>query len=81
MKLDKAFLKEVAGPIGDCWQQIYPDAEVSNSEEAIELVLDANRMTTLLGKEGEQADAVIGRAIDEHGYEKVLSFLAREIPL
>jgi hypothetical protein len=81
MKLDQEFLEKVRGPIRRTWQYIYPDAEVSNNAEAMELVLDANRMEFSLGAEGLAADKLISEACKEHGYKKVDKFLCKHIDL
>lgn len=86
MKLDDEFLNQVSGPIEDVWQQIASDAmavsqemgeEMSNAE-AMELVLDADRLTTF-GHPAE--DQLIEAAIKEHGYDKVGRFLRKHIRL
>jgi uncharacterized membrane protein YcaP (DUF421 family) len=81
MKLDQEFLEKVRGPIQSTWQYIYPDAEVSSNAEAMELVLDANRMETNLGAAGKAADQLISEACKEHGYQKVDKFLCKHIRL
>jgi ribosomal protein S3 len=81
MKLDQEFLEKVRGPIHQTWQYIYPDAEVSSNAEAMELVLDANRMEMNLGEKGKAADKLIAEACKEHGYQKVDRFLCKHIKL
>lgn len=83
MKLDQAFLDAVAGPIESTWAYIASDAlqlgRVSQAG-AFELVLDANRMASI-GQHGIAADKMVGEAIKEHGYAKVVAFLKRRIKL
>jgi hypothetical protein len=81
MKLDQEFLDKVSGPIRETWQHIYPDAEVGSNAEAMELVLDANRMEMNLGAKGREADKLISEATKEHGYKKVDKFLCKHIQL
>jgi hypothetical protein len=86
MKLDKDFIKAVSGPIWTTWNYVSPDAGDCDNEEALELCLDADRMTMLAQskrelEEHKAADALIDAAIKEHGYDAVMAFLDEHIKL
>lgn len=86
MKLDKAFITQIDAAVSDVWQEIGSDlyaccaeqGEELTNEEAIESVLDADRMTTFGHPE---ADALVSEAIKEHGYSKVAKFIGKNISL
>ena len=85
MKLDKAFLKTGEGPIHSTWGAIAYD--VADMGERLtyagnmEMVLDANRLSAYGGADGKAADALVGVACKEHGYDKVSHYLCRHIKL
>jgi len=86
MKLNQDFIKIVYAPMWATWNEISPDAHCEDNEEAIELCIDADRMTTTAQGTQAYADAVIAdKAIDaammEHDYAKVLKFLSKHIQL
>ena len=83
MLLNAALVTRLNAPMWATWGEISSDfyelcsecgARATNAG-AIEMVIDANRMTTL-GKDKE-ADDMIGEAIKEHGYKKVDTFLKK----
>ncbi len=78
MDLNKDFVKQVSPAIYAVWGGVAPDANCEDNEEALELVLDADRMT--YGGYPEQ-DALVEAAIKEHGWTTVSRFLAKHIHL
>lgn len=71
--------REVEAAVRDVWQQLYEESvEVANNTEAIELVLDADRLTTGGYK---QADDEVEWLIGRFGYEKVAGQIARQVKL
>jgi hypothetical protein len=92
-KLDKAFLEVVSGPIYGTWNEVAADVASLGGRMTysgnIEVCIDADRLW--YGKQGRigdsgyekavAADEAVRVAIDTHGYEKVLRFLARNIKL
>jgi hypothetical protein len=86
MKLDQAFIAAVHPAISAVWQEIGSDViscsqemgEDTSNAEAMESVLDADRLTTN-GYEAE--DKLIEEAIKEHTYSKVEKFLCKHIKL
>lgn len=86
MKLNKDFIKAINGPIWLTWNYVSPDVGECDNEEAIEICLDADRMTMLAQgsrelEEGKAADKLIDEAIKEHGYEAVMAYIADNIQL
>ena len=77
-QLDDEFIKKVRDPILRVWDHCEPDAGRVKNSEAIEIAIDANRLTSDGNKE---IDDLIGLACKEHGYKKVHSFLTRKIRL
>jgi len=79
------------GPILEVWNAIGGDSEQAFADmgetikntHAIEACIDANRLTTFVRDKAEaaSAEAELDRAIDAHGYNKVLRVLSRRIPL
>ena len=57
------------------------DIEPEDNEEAIELSIDADRLITFGGPEGEDAQTELRNLIVAHGYPSVLTALANEIQL
>ena len=85
--LDAAFIAAVRSPILGAWQEIAMDvADVSKNDEAIELCIDADRLSSMASTgrakdEAKAADKLISDAIASHGYPKVLKFLSKNIRL
>ena len=87
MNLDQDIIDRIIDrlepPIQKVWDCIGPDAIEAfgdtNNEGAIELCLDANRLVTTA--EDPNAEFLVLHLIDEHGYTKVLKFLAEHIDL
>ena len=77
-KLDQTVIAELRAPIWVCWNYIASDCEVDDNECAIELCIDANRLTTCA--EAPEAEALVSELIKEHGYNKVLKFLSKNFP-
>lgn len=70
--------------IGRTWNAIGPDAValgVETSDEAMEMVLDADRLTTFGGPDGKAADDLVGEAVMRWGWLPVVERLAELIPL
>lgn len=81
MQLDQEFLKKVKPAIVQVWNYIQADIEEScTNAEAMELCLDANRISTFVTG-GKEIDALIEQASKEHGYAKVDKFLCKHIQL
>lgn len=79
MELNKDFLKQVEYSIAAGWDYIAGDMpEDVDNEEAIETVIDANRLSMIGHK---AADDLIMQAVKEHGYVKVMKFLTKNIRL
>ena len=79
MELNNDFLKQVEPAIINGWNYIAADMpEETDDYEAIETVIDANRLTMIGYKD---ADQLIMQAVKEHGYSKVMKFLVKNIPL
>lgn len=86
MKLDNIFLEAVRAPIVTVWGTIGYDiieccesmGEGCDNEQAIESCIDANYLTMYTSKE---ADVLVSEMCKEHGYDKVLKFLAKNIRL
>ena len=79
-------LKLVERGILACWNYIAPDAAPAcggDNECAIEMCIDADRMTTMCGESGKVAADIIKRVMETRngGYRKLLSFLSRRIQL
>jgi hypothetical protein len=66
--------------ISATWQAIAPDAQVQNNDEAIELCLDADRLT-LAGEDGERADKELIALTEMFGAEKVDKVLGEKVKL
>lgn len=70
--------------IVNTWSQIGSDVEAvegCNNLIAVECCIDADRLTTFGEEEGKAADKLVGEAIEKHGYEKVLRYIAKNIRL
>jgi hypothetical protein len=81
LKLDQEFLNQVRPAIVKCWNYIAADIDWNCSNaEAIELCLDADRISTLVDG-GKAIDELIRQADKEHGYQKVEKFLCKHIQL
>lgn len=84
MKLDKAFIGAVSGPMQSTWSAVAYDAAELGCKtyaDAFEMVADAGRMQTYGGKDGKAADQLMVAAFDEHGFEKVRAFCKKHVPL
>ena len=87
MKLDQQFIQAVRPAIMQVWNYIGADSyacaqecgERLTNEAALEGCIDADRIATLCKK--PEVDALIGEAIKEHGYGKVMASLKRNIRL
>jgi hypothetical protein len=75
MQLDKAVVDQLRHPMWLVWNYIGSDCMVDDNECAIEMCIDADRLTTCA--EAPEADKLIGELIKEHGYNKVLKFLSK----
>jgi hypothetical protein len=82
IKLDGEFLKKVRGPMQQVWQAIAPDVdECDGNDEAIEMVLDANRLSMFLGAPGKEVEELIAQAEKDNGFEAVDEFLCSNVHL
>lgn len=72
------FSRELVSAVWSVWGDVNPDMGRCSNAEAIETVLDADRLTTFGHK---QADDEVSWLIDRFGYERVAAALAREIRL
>lgn len=84
--LNQDFIKKVSGPVHQTWGYIGGDyCDICDGRitylEAMEVTLDADRMRTMGGKEGNAAMDTIQEAIRALGYPKVLKYLAKNIKL
>jgi hypothetical protein len=92
-KLDSAFIAAVRTPICRTADYIAADLEQCCAEAGerldnaglIESCIDADRlwfgMNPKVQAEGKAASDLIGKAIEAHGYPKVLKYLAKHIRL
>lgn len=78
MNLNKQFLDAVKPAIYSTWGQIAADAMVEDNHEAIELVLDADRLSYA---GFDHADSLVKKAIEENGWTPVCVMLSAHIAL
>lgn len=80
-ELNEAVVARLARPMAQVWDQISMEIgdEIENNSEAVELVIDANRLD-LLGNDRE-ADDLVRALIEAHGYEAVLAYLGAHVVL
>lgn len=86
IKADPRFNK-LTGCIQSVWQQIGSDVEACSAEMGerttnamrMESCLDADRMTTMLGKEGKAADDYAEELFKLYGYNAVSKFLLTQV--
>jgi hypothetical protein len=90
MKLTKAAVADLEGPLYQVWSIIGYDVlsaceeagEKLDYETVIECCIDANRLTEFVkGDAGLRAEARVKELINEHGYDRVLKFLAKTFPM
>ena len=86
MELTRANVADLSQPLYQVWNAIgydvYECGEEVTPELVIEMCLDADRLTFFVeGEEGRAAQALVHKLMDEHGYEKVLQFLAKTFPM
>jgi hypothetical protein len=82
IKLDAEFLGKIRSPIQSVWGMIAPDVdECDSNDEAVELVLDANRLSMFLGERGREVENLIAQAEREHGFSQVDTFICNNIQL
>jgi hypothetical protein len=87
MKLDKELIARLNTPMWNTWDAIGHDVyacaeecgETLGNEEAVESCIDANRLW--LNGNDKAADDLIHELCKEHGYAKVLKFLAKHYQL
>jgi len=81
MKLDATVITELKQPILATWNYIGSDAMefVQSNAEAMEMVLDAGRLTTC--GNSPRAQELIDVLFKEHGYSKVSKFICKNIRL
>lgn len=88
--MNKATLDLVSGPIYRTWGTIAYDIEqccaeqgepMPNKAARMEVTCDANYMSSYGGATGKQADDVLSKLYELHGYEKVQKWLIRNINL
>lgn len=80
MMLDNAFVAQVKDPIIRTFQYLATDLQEDDlsAKQAMELTLDSNYLTT---NGYPDADALVGVAIKEHGWKKVVNYLHKQIRL
>jgi len=80
MQLDNTVVEQLRTPVYMTWEHIAPDAGelVSSNEEALEMVLDANRMAV---SGYDEADRLVQDLASEHGFGNVIDFLSAQIRL
>jgi ribosomal protein S27AE len=76
--LNQGFIEAVYGPMLAVWQAIAEEGIEADNAEAIEMVLDADRLTTFGYPE---ADKLVDAAIKAHDYLKVAAFLEQHVQL
>lgn len=67
-----------------CWGYIAPDAEEmceGDNECAVEMCIDADRMTSFCGEDGKKAAEIVSRLYRDYPTGKALSYLSRNIQL
>lgn len=84
--LNQEFIQKVSGPIHRTWEYIGGDYyDICGGhitfQEAMEVTLDADRLRTMGGKEGNGAMDTIQEAIHALGYPRVLKYLSKNIRL
>ena len=82
-QLDQTVIAQIQQPFWDTWQAIAPDCMefVEDNEGCVEMVIDADRMSTFAGEEGEAAQRIIRELIRQYGYDQTLKFLSRNFPM
>lgn len=80
MTLNNAVAEQLKTPIIMTWNNIAADAMefVTSNEEALEMVLDANRMA-MFGY--TEADAIISDLVREYSFGEIVEFLSARIRL
>lgn len=90
MELNRDTVASLANPLYQVWNAIGYDTydvyqemgETLDPEGVIEMCIDANRLSTFVdGAEGQAAEDLVSALIREHGYDKVLKFLAEVYPM
>lgn len=90
MELTKANVADLSQPLYQVWNAIGYDlyaaveecGETLDAEGIIECCIDADRLTFFVeGEQGQAAQALVTSLIAEHGYTKVLKFLAKTFPM
>ena len=89
MKLTKDNVEVLRHPLHHVWNSIGHDmydacaesGDVMDAAYIIEVCIDANRLSTYGGDDGEAADKVVLQLIKEHGYRNVVKFLAETFPM
>jgi hypothetical protein len=87
MKLDRAVIEKLKGPIHDVWTEVGSDVdsvsaemgEETSNEVAMESCIDADRLSNVA--RAPEADNLLHHLFTEHGYEKVFKFLCKNIKL
>lgn len=86
MDLTRENVAGLSQPLYQVWNAIGPDIydidEEVDPESVIEWCIDADRLTFFVeGDEGRAAQDLVRSLIAEHGYTKVLKFLAKTFPM
>ena len=83
MKLDQAFIERIREPMRRSWNVIgseaYGEMERVSNYDAVEAAVDADHLK-IHGGDAE-ADALVMQACKEHGWNKVLPFLVKNVIL
>ena len=83
MKLNNDLITKISPTICRTWSYIGSDAMefCSSNMEAMEMILDANRMSSFCGDSGKEIEDLMYILISEHGYTKVLKFCSKNISI
>jgi hypothetical protein len=87
MKLDATVLEQLKQPILSVWQQVGYQVQLDCEEmgerldniSALECCIDADRLRYEAGN--ARAQKLVDQLCEQHGYDKVLKFLSRNIRL
>lgn len=87
--IDDETMKALTEAIRSTWNAIAYDiiqaceesGDKLDDEAAMETTIDANHMTMYGGKRGKEMDKLVGDLCAKHGYDIVLKYLAKKIPL
>lgn len=80
--MNEEFIDLIREPLYQSWAAVEPDAEeASDNEYAVEIAMDANRLSYFGGPEGKVAEEALMALLPVHGWAKVVSFVAKHVHL